>query len=108
MFLRDHVGGTTNVPMTNTSHTCADGSLSGYTHVVDFPGTPDQPRGFTVHFVYNPRQMTLSGAHTYVVNGRIGTEGTLQTPVFHGDAAAARKFFDKTVKSKLKKGYQPA
>lgn len=53
-------------------------------------------------------QMTLSGAHTYVVNGRIGTEGTLQKPVFHGDAAAARKFFDKTVKSKLKKGYQPA
>ena len=61
VFLRDHVGGATNVPMTNTSHTCADGSLSGYTHVVDFPGTPDQPRGFTVHFVYNPRKPPFAG-----------------------------------------------
>ena len=61
VFLRDHVGGTSNVPMTNTSHTCADGSLSGYTHVVDFPGTPDQPRGFTVHFVYNPHKPPFAG-----------------------------------------------
>ena len=56
VFLRDHVGGTTNVTMTNTSHTCADGSLSGFTHIVDFPATADQPLGFTVHFVYNPHK----------------------------------------------------
>ena len=50
-------------------------------------------------------EMTLSGRHTYVTNGKIGSGGQTQDPVAHADGAAARKFFEKTVKSKLKKGY---
>ena len=50
-------------------------------------------------------EMTLSGRHTYVTNGTIGSGGRTQDPVAHADGVAARKFFEKAVRSKLKKGY---
>lgn len=53
-FARDFLGG--HVVITNTSHTCADGSLSGFTHIVNFQPTLDAPSGFSVHFVRNPHK----------------------------------------------------
>lgn len=54
LFLRDHVFA--EVEIWNTSHTCADGSQSGFTHTAAFPATPQQPQGFTMHFVRNPHK----------------------------------------------------
>ena len=58
-FVRDMFGG--HVIITNTSRPCDDGSLSGYTHIVNFDATDDAPNGFSVHFVYNPHKPPQQG-----------------------------------------------
>ena len=60
LFLRDHFGAVVDIFPINT--TCADGGAYGYTHTAGFPPTADQPRGFTIHFVYNPRKAPGAGA----------------------------------------------
>lgn len=58
-FVRDMMGG--HVIITNTSHTCDDGSLSGHTHIVNFSPTAQAPQGFSVHFVANPHKPPQNG-----------------------------------------------
>lgn len=59
-FVRDNLGG--HAIITKTSRTCADGSLSGYTHIVNFKPTAFAPQGFSVHFVNNPHKPPQNGS----------------------------------------------
>ena len=60
LFLRDHFGALVDIFPINT--TCEDGGAYGFTHTAGFPPTADQPLGFTIHFVYNPRKAPGAGA----------------------------------------------